>query len=53
MAVSEVGNGSRSQVLLSPHMGYVEEGIIVRLYVEQAEITRRWHKGEEWMNVMA
>jgi phosphoglycerate dehydrogenase-like enzyme len=47
------GTEGRSHVLLSPHMGYVEEGIIGRWYVEQAEITRRWHKGEELMHVMA
>ena len=47
------GTEGRSQVLLSPHMGYVEEGIMGRLYIEQAEITRRWHEGEELMNVMA
>lgn len=47
------GTEGKSQLLLSPHMGHVEEGIVGRLYVEQAEITRRWHEGEELMNIMA
>ena len=47
------GTEGRSQVLLSPHMGYVEEGIMRRFYDEQAEITRRWIQGEELMNIMA
>jgi phosphoglycerate dehydrogenase-like enzyme len=47
------GTKGRSQVLLSPHMGYVEEGIMGRWYDEQAEITRRWHQAEELMNILA
>lgn len=47
------GTEGRSQVLLSPHMGYVEEGVIGRWYDEQAEITRRWHEGEELLHVLA
>ena len=47
------GTDGRSQVLLSPHMGYVEEGIISGWYTEQAENIRRWHNGEELMYVLA
>ena len=47
------GREGRSQLLLTPHMGYVEEGNIGRFYDEQAEITRRWRLGEELMNIMA
>ena len=46
------GTEGRSQVLLSPHMGYVEEGIMGRFYTEQVENTRRWHRGEKLMNVL-
>lgn len=47
------GTEGRAQVLLSPHMGYVEEESIGNWYDEQAEITRRWHKGEELLHVLA
>jgi phosphoglycerate dehydrogenase-like enzyme len=46
------GTEGRSHVLLSPHMGYVEESNIERWYGEQAEITRRWHKGEELLHIL-
>lgn len=49
----EWGTQGRSEVLLTPHTGYVEEGIIGRFYAEQTEITRRWHKGEELMHILA
>jgi phosphoglycerate dehydrogenase-like enzyme len=42
----------RSRVLLSPHMGYVEEGTMNNWYEEQVEIVERWHKGEELLNVL-
>jgi phosphoglycerate dehydrogenase-like enzyme len=47
----EEGKG-RSRVLLSPHMGYVEEGTMNNWYEEQVEIVERWHKGEELLNVL-
>ena len=48
----EWGKGGRSMVVLSPHMGYVEEGIMRRWYEEQAENVERWVKGQEVQNRM-
>lgn len=39
-------NGS-SQVVLSPHMGYVEEGVMHRWYDETVENVERWLDGQE------
>jgi len=47
------GTEGRSQVLLSPHMGYVEEEAMGQWYEEQAEILERWHEGEELLHVLA
>ncbi|KAJ9629496.1 hypothetical protein H2203_001870 [Taxawa tesnikishii (nom. ined.)] len=47
------GEGGRSRVVLSPHMGYVNEGTMNRWYQEQAETVRKWIKGEEVGNRMA
>lgn len=47
------GEEGRSQVLLSPHMGYVEEDIMGAWYDDQVEIVRRWEKGEELLHVLA
>ncbi|KAF4634566.1 hypothetical protein G7Y89_g3532 [Cudoniella acicularis] len=47
------GKDGRSHVLLSPHMGYVEEESIGNWYDEQAEILERWHQGKELLNVLA
>lgn len=47
------GREGKSKVLLSPHMGYVEEETMGLWYDEQAEILQRWHKGEELVNVLA
>ncbi|KLJ11070.1 glycerate dehydrogenase [Blastomyces silverae] len=44
------GVEGRSEVLLSPHMGYVEEGIMHRWYEEQAENLDRWLNGKEVEN---
>ncbi|EER23524.1 hypothetical protein D8B26_001644 [Coccidioides posadasii str. Silveira] len=41
------GQDGRSDVLLSPHMGYVEEGIMNRWYEEQADNVERWLDGNE------
>ncbi|CAM6094533.1 unnamed protein product [Calypogeia fissa] len=43
----------RSHVLLSPHLGYVEEQTLNNWYDEQAEIIERWHQGRELLNVLA
>ncbi|EDN03692.1 D-isomer specific 2-hydroxyacid dehydrogenase [Histoplasma capsulatum] len=41
------GVEGRSEVLLSPHMGYVEEGVMHRWYEEQAENLEKWLCGKE------
>ncbi|KAL1957786.1 hypothetical protein VTO42DRAFT_5504 [Malbranchea cinnamomea] len=41
------GKDGRSEVLLTPHMGYCEEGIMNRWYEEQAENVERWLAGKE------
>lgn len=41
-----------NRVLLSPHMGYVEEETMAGWYKEQAEIVGRWVKGEELGDVL-
>ncbi|KAI9648658.1 hypothetical protein NHQ30_003296 [Ciborinia camelliae] len=47
------GEEGRSQVLLSPHMGYVEEGTMNDWYRVQAENVRRWHEGKDLTNILA
>ncbi|KAF2211669.1 hypothetical protein CERZMDRAFT_112393 [Cercospora zeae-maydis SCOH1-5] len=42
-----VGEWSKSQVLLSPHVAYVNEGTMNRWYEEQRENLERWVRGEE------
>ena len=41
------GQDGRSHVLLSPHMGYVEESTMTEWYEIQVENILRWKKGEE------
>ena len=41
------GRDGRSEVLLSPHMGYVEERTMHIWYEETAENVQRWLNGEE------
>lgn len=41
------GAEGRSRVLLTPHMGYVEEGIMNAWYAETAENVERWLEGRE------
>ncbi|KAF4959419.1 hypothetical protein FSARC_10744 [Fusarium sarcochroum] len=41
------GKGNKSHVLVTPHMGYVEEGIMNGWYAEQAENVERWLDGRE------
>lgn len=43
---------AKSEVLLSPHMGYANTGTMNRWYQEQAENVERWMKGEEVLNRM-
>ncbi|KAE8451417.1 hypothetical protein EG329_004046 [Mollisiaceae sp. DMI_Dod_QoI] len=46
------GEDGRGKVLLSPHMGYVEEETMANWYDEQVENIERWHKGETLLNVI-
>ncbi|MCJ1413068.1 hypothetical protein MMC19_007170 [Ptychographa xylographoides] len=41
------GTEGRSVLVGSPHMGYVEEGIMKRWYAEQAENVERWIEGND------
>jgi len=41
----------KSQVVLSPHMGYVNGGVMNRWYQEQAQTVEKWMKGEEFKKV--
>lgn len=43
---------AKSEVVLSPHMGYVNTGTMHRWYQEQAENAGRWVKGEEVLSRM-
>lgn len=42
----------KSDVVLSPHMGYANAGTMNRWYEEQAENLERWLKGEELLHKM-
>jgi lactate dehydrogenase-like 2-hydroxyacid dehydrogenase len=46
------GKGGRSTVLLSPHMGYVEEEVLGNWYEENAENVVRWVEGRELTNYL-
>jgi phosphoglycerate dehydrogenase-like enzyme len=41
------GKNGRSAVLTTPHMGYVDEGVMNAWYAETAENVERWLRGEE------
>ncbi|KAI0881480.1 D-isomer-specific 2-hydroxyacid dehydrogenase-like protein [Annulohypoxylon maeteangense] len=40
------GEEGRTRVVLSPHMGYVQDDTIIDMYKKQVENILRWHKGE-------
>ena len=44
------GEGGSSEVLLSPHMGYVEEDVMHRWYDETVENVERWLDGRELLS---
>lgn len=44
------GEGGRSRVVLTPHMGYVEGEKLGGWYEQQVENIQRWAKGEELLN---
>ncbi|QSZ29495.1 hypothetical protein DSL72_004009 [Monilinia vaccinii-corymbosi] len=46
------GEEGRSHVLLTPHMGYVEEATVNAWFQAQVENIQRWHDGEELKNLM-
>lgn len=48
----EWGIEGRGQLLVTPHMGYVEEEVMTNWYAEQVEILERWLKGEELLNIL-
>ena len=48
--MTEWGKDGRSEVLLSPHMGYVEEGVMHRWYSETVENVERWLDGRDLLN---
>ncbi|KAM3069213.1 hypothetical protein ACMFMG_010730 [Clarireedia jacksonii] len=50
---SKWGEDGRSQVLLSPHMGYVEEEVMNEWYEEQVDNAERWYQGKELTTVLA
>ncbi|XXH03068.1 hypothetical protein Hte_009458 [Hypoxylon texense] len=47
------GEGGSSQVVLTPHMGYVEEDNITTMYKQQVENILRWQKGEAMATVFS
>lgn len=44
------GTGGRSSLIITPHMGYVEEGIMHTWYEETAENVERWLEGKELLH---
>ncbi|PBP25930.1 D-isomer specific 2-hydroxyacid dehydrogenase, partial [Diplocarpon rosae] len=46
------GAEGRSPVLLSPHMGYVEEETLNNWYAEQAQIVTLWHQGQDLPHIL-
>lgn len=44
------GTNGRSKLVITPHMGYVEEGTMNRWYSEQAENLERWMDGKDLLN---
>ncbi|KAJ0160619.1 D-3-phosphoglycerate dehydrogenase [Colletotrichum tanaceti] len=47
------GHDGRSRVLLTPHMGYVEEKTLSAWYEQQADNITRWQSGDVLVNVLA
>ncbi|GKT42854.1 D-3-phosphoglycerate dehydrogenase [Colletotrichum spaethianum] len=47
------GQDGRSRVLLTPHMGYVEEHTLNAWYEQQADNIKRWQSGDVLVNVLA
>jgi phosphoglycerate dehydrogenase-like enzyme len=47
------GQDGRSRVVTTPHMGYVDEGLINAWYAETAENVERWLDGKEVLHRLA
>jgi len=47
------GRDGRSQVLLTPHTGYVEQATLEGWYEQQVENLERWAKGEELASIVS
>ncbi|KAK1569384.1 D-isomer specific 2-hydroxyacid dehydrogenase [Colletotrichum navitas] len=47
------GQDGRSRVLLTPHMGYVEEKALSAWYEQQVDNIKRWQLGDVLVNVLA
>lgn len=47
---TEWGLGGRSNLLITPHMGYVEDGVMNTWYEETAENLERWLSGQELLH---
>ena len=47
---TEWGKGGSSDVLLSPHMGYVEEEVVNNWYEENVDNVRRWMDGDSLLH---
>lgn len=50
---TEWGRDGRSRVLLSPHMGYVEEESLSAWYAQQVDNLKRWQTGDVLVNQLA
>lgn len=50
---TEWGKEGRSNLLLTPHMGYVEEALMHTWYEETAENLERWLEGKELLHRLA
>lgn len=50
---TEWGRDGRSRVLLSPHMGYVEEESLSAWYAQQVDNIKRWQAGDVLVNKLA
>ncbi|KAI1210232.1 glycerate dehydrogenase [Annulohypoxylon truncatum] len=46
------GTQGRSNLIITPHMGYVEDGIMHTWYEETAENLERWLRGDDLLHVL-
>ncbi|KAI3329860.1 hypothetical protein F4824DRAFT_481069 [Ustulina deusta] len=50
---TEWGTGEKGSLIITPHMGYAEEGIMHTWYEETAENLERWLRGSELLHRLA